>query len=124
MVKNIHHNTVDIGLKSCYQTDTEFNNKIKCFMALAFLPDGFVELTDDDLPQEFVSYFETHYIGGDRSQGPRRRRMQPNFNIELWNAFERTQNKISRTNGIEGFHNPIQNSITKLLTCIQISNNS
>ena len=37
---------------------------------LAFLPvsdiiDGFMELTDDDdLPEELVSYFETHYIGG------------------------------------------------------------
>ena len=39
---------------------------------LAFLPvrdviDGFVELTDDDdLPQELVSYSETHYTGGER----------------------------------------------------------
>ena len=39
---------------------------------LAFLPvsdiiDGFMELTDDDdLPEELVSYFETHYTGGER----------------------------------------------------------
>ena len=34
---------------------------------LAFLPvsnviDSFVELTDNDLPQELVSYFKTYYI--------------------------------------------------------------
>lgn len=46
-----------------YQTYVEFD-KIKCFTALVFLPlrkiiDGFVERTDDDLLQLFVSYFET-----------------------------------------------------------------
>ena len=34
---------------------------------LAFLPvsdviDSFVELTDNDLPQELISYFKTYYI--------------------------------------------------------------
>ena len=75
MAKNIYRHIVDLGLKSRYQTDAEFNNKIKCFTALPFLPvqdviEGFLELTDDDdLPQELVSYFETHYIGGERGRG-------------------------------------------------------
>ena len=53
MAKNIYRHIVDLGLKLHYQTDAEFNNKIKCFTALAFLPvhdiiDGFIELSDDD----------------------------------------------------------------------------
>ena len=69
---------MDLGLKSRYQTDAEFNNKIKCSTALAFLPvhdviDGFIELLDDNnLPQELVSYFEMHYTGGERGRGERR----------------------------------------------------
>ena len=59
------------------------------FYALAFLPvhcviDRFIELSDDDdLPQELVSYFETHYIGGERGRGDRRRRVEPIFSIAL-----------------------------------------
>ena len=57
---------------------------------LAFLPvsditDGFIKLTEDDgLPQELVLYFETHYVGGERGQGPRRHRVEPTFPIELF----------------------------------------
>ena len=36
MAKNIYRHIMDLGLKSRYQTDAEFNNKIKCFTALAF----------------------------------------------------------------------------------------
>ncbi|XP_029650233.1 uncharacterized protein LOC115223666 [Octopus sinensis] len=120
MAKNICRHIVDIGLKPRYQTDAEFNNKIKCFTALAFLPvsdviDGFLEMTDDDnLPQEFVSYFETHYIGRERGQG-KRRRMKSTFPIELWNVFERTQNNMMRTsNSVEGFNSVMQSSITNM----------
>ena len=87
MAKNICRHIVDLGLKSRYQTDAELNNKIKCFIALAFLPvhdviDGFIELSDDDdLPHELVSYFKTHYIGGERGRGERRRRVKPTFSL-------------------------------------------
>ncbi|XP_068206482.1 uncharacterized protein [Palaemon carinicauda] len=112
---------VDLGLKSRYQTDAEFNNKIKCFTALAFLPvqdviDGIIELShDDDLPQELVSYFETHYIGGERGRGERRQRVEPTFPIALWNVFERIEHNRSRTNNsIEGYHNALQSSMTNM----------
>ena len=37
------------------------------FLPVSDITDGFIELTDDDdLAQELVSYFETHYIGGER----------------------------------------------------------
>ncbi|XP_066969100.1 uncharacterized protein [Macrobrachium rosenbergii] len=121
MVKNIYRHIVDLGLKSRYQTDAEFNNKIKCLTALAFLPvqdviDGFIELSDDDdLPQELVSYFEMHYIGGERGRGERRRRVEPTFPIALWNIFERVKLNRSRTNNsIEGYHNALQSSMTNM----------
>ena len=66
--------------------------------ALAFVPlsdvvDAFEELIDnDDLPQDIVSYFETHHIGGVRGRGRYRRRVAPTFPMVLWNVFERTVN--------------------------------
>ena len=112
---------MDLGVKSRYQTDAEFNNKIKYFTALAFLPvhdviDGFIELSDDDdLPQELVSYFETHYIGGGRGRGERRRRVEPTFPIALWNVFEPVEHNRSRTNNsIESYHNALQSSMTNI----------
>lgn len=48
--------------------------KIKYITGLEFLPvyhfiNGFTHLTDDDdLPQEWISPFETYYVGGERSQ--------------------------------------------------------
>ena len=49
-------------------------------------------------PQKLVSYFETHYTGGERSQGPRRCRGEPTLPIELWKVYEWTTDKVLRTN--------------------------
>ena len=76
MAKNIYHKIIDTGQKLGYQTDAEFNTKIKCITrnVLVFLPvsnfiDGFIHLTDnDDLPQLLVSHFETRYIGGEKAK--------------------------------------------------------
>ncbi|CAI9729249.1 Hypothetical predicted protein [Octopus vulgaris] len=103
----------DIGLKMRYQTDCDFNTKVKCLMALAFIPplntvDAFIELVDDnDLPQERVAYFEKHSTSGER------RKVPPTFPIGLWNMYERTLNQLANTNnGVEGFHNALQASVT------------
>ena len=103
----------DIGLKVRYQIDCDFNTKVKCLMALAFIPPpdtigAFTELVDDDdLQQKLVAYFETHYMeAGGRGRGPRRRRVPPTFPMGLWNVYERTLNQLANTNnGVEGFHN-------------------
>ena len=94
------------------------------FTALAFLPvhdviDGFIQLLgDDDLSQKLVSYFETHYIGGERGRGERRRKVESTFPIALWNVFERVEYNRSRTNNsIERYHNALQ---TSMQICIQI----
>ena len=77
--------------------------------------DGFTELSDDDdLPQELVSYFETHYIG-EQGRGEQRRRVEPTFPITLWNVFERVEHNKSRTNNsIEGYHNALQSLMTNM----------
>ncbi|XP_040575190.1 uncharacterized protein asrij isoform X1 [Lepeophtheirus salmonis] len=119
MSKNIYRHIVNLGLNLRYSKDVDFNLKMKCFTALAFLPipdviDGFIELADDDdLPQEFISYFETHFIGGERGQGEGRRRVRPTFPIELWNVFSITMNhKIRTSDCMEAAHNGLQSSIT------------
>nr|XP_040571875.1 uncharacterized protein LOC121121074 [Lepeophtheirus salmonis]XP_040571876.1 uncharacterized protein LOC121121074 [Lepeophtheirus salmonis] len=121
MTKNLYQHIENIGLKLRYSTDGDFNMKIKCFSALAFLPipdviDGYIDLADDDdLPQEFVSYFETHYIGGLRGHGERRRRVKPTFPIELWNVYSKQISDVIKTkNSVEEFHNALQSSITNM----------
>ena len=105
----------DIGLKVQYQTDCDFNTKVRCFISLAFIPppdtiDAFIELVDDnDIPQELVAYFERHYVGGERGRGVRRSRVPPTFPIELWNVYEKTLGHLANTNNsIEDFLNALQ----------------
>ena len=63
--------------------------------------------------KNLFAYFETHYIGGERGRGSRRRRVPPTFSIDLWNVYERTLNQLPNTNnGVEGFHNALQASVT------------
>ena len=108
-----------LGESHRYNTDDSFQVKIKCFCALAFLPiedvvNGFLDLSDDeDIPTEFLVYFETTYIGTVRGRGYRQRRETPQFPIELWNVRERVLNDLPRSNNaVEGFHNALQSSIT------------
>ena len=75
----------ELGKKVQYNTDSSFALKVKCFSALAFLPswdvvDAFELLSDDeDIPIEFISYFEQTYIGVQSGRGVQRRRAEPNF---------------------------------------------
>lgn len=88
----------------------------KAFIPPSDIIDAFIELVDgDDLPQELVAYFETHYIGGEREggRGPRRRRVPPTFPVELWNVYQGTLDQPANTNnGVEGFHNALPASVT------------
>ena len=68
---------------------------------LAFLPvskviDGFVELTEDnDLPQELVSYFETHYTGGERGLPGT---VEPTLPTHVWSDNQWTGDITPRAN--------------------------
>ena len=63
---------------------------------LAFLPaiDGFNEpMDDDDLPQELVSCFETHYIGVKQVKGFEGSVLNPSF---PWNVYQQTYDNTPR----------------------------
>ena len=66
LAKNLYKKVVEFGLKAIYETNSGFNQSIKCFTALALLPtshviDGFFELTTNELvPADFISYFEVN----------------------------------------------------------------
>ena len=109
--QNLYRHIVAEGFKVRYHEDDIFSLKMRCFIALAFLPinqvaDAFEELIDDDdIPQPIVSYFENSYIGAVRGRGARMRRLEPKFSIESWNGLNRCVNGESRTiNNLEGFH--------------------
>ncbi len=119
--QNVYKHIVQHGFKMKYHEDDTFSLKMRCFVALAFLPledvtEGFEELTDDDeIPQEIVSYFENTYIGQVRGRGQQRRRLAPAFPIPMWNVSNRCETNISRTiNSLEGFHSSLNGSLSKI----------
>ena len=81
-------------------------------MALAFIPpadiiNAFIELVDDDdLPQELVEYFETHYIVCVCVGGGGGNLVVVEFLLLFLDQLANT------SNGVEGFHNALQASVT------------
>ena len=81
--QNVYRKICELGYKVKYNTDGTFQNKIKMFCALAFLPEedvieGFQYLSEDEeIPIEFVSYFELNYIGVMRGRKRRDRPLPP-----------------------------------------------
>lgn len=89
---------------------------------------AFEELSDDEeIPENFLAYFEATYIGIQRGRGVRRRRAPPMFPIELWNVRTRVdKNKPRTNNGVEAFHNALNKSVLnchpsiwKLINCLK-----
>ena len=116
MCQSVYRRICDLGLKSQYNTDNKFSLLIRMFCALAFLPaeevtDAFEELSEDEqLPMEFIIYFELTYIGPIR--GRRRRREAPLYPIAFWNMRNRVIDKLPRTNNsLEGFHSALKHSM-------------
>ena len=104
----------ELGQREKYNTNADFAIKIKCFTALAFVPPehvvtSFEELSDDEeVPAEFVAYFESTYIGILRGRGANHRRDRPSFPVEMWNVRARTLEDMPRTNNAaEGFHSAL-----------------
>jgi hypothetical protein len=69
LCQSVHRKIGELGLKRRYNTDDDFALAIKCFPALAFVPeehvfDAFDTLLDAiEVPPEFVFYFENTYVG-------------------------------------------------------------
>ena len=110
--QSLYRKIGNLGLKERYNTDENFNLKIKMFAALAFVPpadvislyENIVEehFPDMDQPvQKFLLYFGKYYIG---SVIGNRRRI-PRFSIEMWNQFDQTLSEMPRTNNsVGGWH--------------------
>ena len=68
--QNVYWKICELGYKVQCSTDSTFQNKIEMFCELAFLPqednviEAFQNLSEDEnIPIEFVSYYELNYIG-------------------------------------------------------------
>ena len=72
---------------------------VLAFLLVIDVIDSFIEWTGDgDLPQELVSYFETHHIGGERVWGPERHRVKARFRVGLRSIHQQTCDTMARTN--------------------------
>ena len=98
------------------------------FLSVDNLKEAYEKLTDDDeIPGEFISYFDVNYIGVMRGRGNRRRREPPLFPIELWNVNMRIVNNLPRpNNALEGYHSSLKFSLSathpniwRLIKCLQ-----
>ena len=80
----------NLGLKTEYDTNLDFNKMVKRIIALACVPIADVVNVFRSLMQEFpntpecdnlLSYFETTYISGPLGRDPL-------FKLELWNQYD------------------------------------
>lgn len=101
----------NLGLQAWYN-DPANTNLIKSIQALAFVPvpqviesfQALLETIDDetdDVLGDFLTYFETTWIGALQ----RGRRRRPLFSLEMWNVHDRQAEGLPRTtNSLEGWH--------------------
>ena len=119
--QSLNRKVAELGLKSEFQNNPDFNIAVKSLLALAFVPEGdvmlrfqelgvlFEELIESypelDRVNELLTYVELYYIRGiERPNG--RGRAPPKYPIALWNHFSDPENNIPRTtNAVEGYHN-------------------
>ncbi|XP_068232264.1 uncharacterized protein [Palaemon carinicauda] len=116
--QSLYRKIVELGFKQEYHNNNEFSLKMRHFSALAFVPTQdviwvFEELSDDDaIPQEFLAYFESTYIGIERGTRNNRRRVTGTFPLCFWNVYSRVVNSLPRTNNnVEAFHNSLNKSV-------------
>lgn len=117
MYRRIQH----LGMKKRYDSNTDFQHKVKLFIALAFVPIEYVSKAFDILVHSedvgcvyikpFLDYFEETWVGKRNPNGSRR---QPVFPHSLWNFYERTVHGQQRTNNIvEGWHSNIEKTLQR-----------
>ncbi|XP_068205181.1 uncharacterized protein [Palaemon carinicauda] len=80
---------------------------------VADVEEAYEDLTDDDeIPGEFISYFDVNYMGVVRGHGRKRRREPPLFPMALWNVNSRDVNNLPRTNNaLKGYHSSLKFSL-------------
>ena len=104
----------ELGLKSQFENNPEFNMAVKSLMALSFVPiddvlPRFHELADSfpdiERVNELIAYFEVTYIQG-RDRGAGLARNPPRYPPQVWNHFTDPADNVPRTtNAVEGYHN-------------------
>ena len=113
--QNIWKKIQQNGLSPLYEADIDFALSMRMIAALAFIdlpdvPQAFYDLEGEirnnygqhNGVDDVLDYFEDTYIGRQRRGRPRARPMYP---IDKWNMFNRTRDKLPRTNNhIEGWH--------------------
>ena len=89
----------ELGLKTQYQTNVEFNMAVKSLLALAFVPENDVLVLFQELGEKFqtlidanpeleranelLAYVDLYYIRG--LERPGRVRAPPKYLIDMWN---------------------------------------
>ena len=97
-----------LGLKKEYESNIEFNLKVKSLMALSFVPPEDVPAVFEQLSTKFpdseacdklLDYFKNTYIQGTARNG---RVKAPLFKIELWNHYEDGMKCVPKTTNCTG----------------------
>ena len=71
---------------------------------------GFLTIFADDFCKQLHGNLR---IGPERGRGSIKRRVDPIFNIKIWNVFDRVAEEQARTNNaIEGFNSAIQKTLS------------
>ena len=79
------------------------------------------------MPEEFITYFQSTYIGIFRGRGPNRKRSTPPFPVDVWNVNARVLSPdiIPRSNNThEVFNKSMTNSIPKISSKHMVADNT
>jgi len=108
--QSVDRQVTKLGLREKYISNLFFRVRVKCMVALAYVPIDKVGSTFFQLAMTFemneiplLKYFEKYYIGEKKTSGEGRK--QPLFDIAFWNVYARCAHGVTRTtNAIEAFH--------------------
>jgi len=104
-----------------YSQEPDFALNVKKLCSLAFVPpedvvsryevlmDTQFYVDNENLLKPLLEYFEKVWIGSLVTRGNRVTRRNPTFAYELWNCYDRTLNRLPRTNNnCEGHNNALK----------------
>lgn len=113
LTQSLWRNIQRLGLVNIYKTSEKFRLNCKMLAALAYVPPKDVQFALEIISENFdeemrplVDYWERIYVG------KRIEHVAPKFNIDMWNAFDRTINGLPITNNsLEAWHLSFQQSL-------------
>lgn len=113
LVKNMRKKLASEGLMQAYNTNPDFALAARMIVALAFCPPDSLEYALEELTNEIpemlmpiLNWFEDTYMGRLNRRGIRQPAMFPS---DIWTVYERTLNRVDRTNNhVEAAHRRMQ----------------